>query len=134
MECVSRSSEKFIGFATSCDENHSPESVLERTKGSFWITTGIYPQMLTISLVQPSNINKIKIVSSNIKTFLIETSPHTEPENFELKYEKTLPHSGGQLQVTELPLDDTYLHHVRLNIRSGYNHFVAVYDVLFDGK
>ncbi|CAH8569508.1 unnamed protein product [Schistosoma curassoni] len=134
MDCVSGSGGCFVSFATSWGKSHPPENVLDKRKGSFWITTGLFPQMLVISLDQPRKVSQIKIVTSRVKALCVETSSHTEPDNFTLKFEKTLPHSDGQLQITELPINDTHLHHVRLKILSGYNHFVAVYKVLFDGK
>ncbi|CAH8553482.1 unnamed protein product [Heterobilharzia americana] len=64
--------ECFISFATSFDENNPPESVLEKRDSSFWITTGMFPQMLVVSLVQPTKISKIKIISSNINLLLAD--------------------------------------------------------------
>ncbi|CAH8553467.1 unnamed protein product [Heterobilharzia americana] len=124
--------ECFISFATSFDENNPPESVLEKRDSSFWITTGMFPQMLVVSLVQPTKISKIKIISSNINLLLVETSSHTEADGFELKSKMTLPYSDGHLQITEVPINDIHIRHVRLNIRSGFNHFVAVYKVLLE--
>ncbi|CAH8853395.1 unnamed protein product [Trichobilharzia szidati] len=132
LNCLTRSDECYISFATSLDENNPPENVLDMKDNSFWITTGMFPQMLVVSLVQPARISKIKVFSSNINILWIETSSHTEAENFELKSELSLPYSDGHLQITELPINDTHLRHVRLNIRSGFNHFVAVYKVLLE--
>ncbi|CAH8585403.1 unnamed protein product [Schistosoma rodhaini] len=134
MECVSGSGGCYIGFATSWGKNHSPENVLDKKDGTFWITTGLFPQIMVISLDQPRKVSQVKIISSKVKALCVETSSHIKPDNFELKFEKTLPDSDGQLQITELPINDTHLHHIRLKILSGYNHFVAVYRVLFDGK
>ncbi|KAK4470583.1 hypothetical protein MN116_006124 [Schistosoma mekongi] len=123
-------SKAFISLATSYDENYPPENVLDKNEGSFWITTGIFPQILVISLVQPTKIKKVRITSCDIKILRVETSSQTEVDNFVLESEITLPHSDRQLQITELPINNVRLHHLRLNIRSGYNHFVAVYKVL----
>ncbi|KAH8871503.1 Intraflagellar transport protein 25 [Schistosoma japonicum] len=133
----------FISLATSYDENYPPDNVLDKNESSFWMTTGIFPQILVVSLVQPKKIKKIRILSCDIKIlrvvksydskafhFAVETSSHAEVDNFILESEITLPHSDGQLQITELPVKNAHLRHLRLNILSGYNHFVAVYKVL----
>ncbi|TNN20285.1 Intraflagellar transport protein 25 [Schistosoma japonicum] len=120
----------FISLATSYDENYPPDNVLDKNESSFWMTTGIFPQILVVSLVQPKKIKKIRILSCDIKILRVETSSHAEVDNFILESEITLPHSDGQLQITELPVKNAHLRHLRLNIRSGYNHFVAVYKVL----
>ncbi|CAH8570678.1 unnamed protein product [Schistosoma margrebowiei] len=67
MDCVSRSGGCFISFATSWGKSHPPEDVLDKRKGSFWITTGLFPQMLVISLDQPRKVSQIKIVTSRVK-------------------------------------------------------------------
>ncbi|KAH8871504.1 Intraflagellar transport protein 25 [Schistosoma japonicum] len=145
----------FISLATSYDENYPPDNVLDKNESSFWMTTGIFPQILVVSLVQPKKIKKIRILSCDIKILRVvksydskafhfavkkltsiltcqhvETSSHAEVDNFILESEITLPHSDGQLQITELPVKNAHLRHLRLNILSGYNHFVAVYKVL----
>ncbi|CAI2730031.1 unnamed protein product [Schistosoma spindalis] len=71
MECVSGSGGCFIGFATSWGKSHPPENVLDKREGSFWITTGLFPQVLVISFDQPRRVSQIKIVTSKVKALCI---------------------------------------------------------------
>ncbi|KAF7234764.1 hypothetical protein EG68_11585 [Paragonimus skrjabini miyazakii] len=132
LENVGYRSDKFIKLSTSFDELHPPDNVLQDENSSFWITTGLFPQLLVVSLVEPSKIGRIRIVSSCIKNIWIEVSSQTEPEEFEVKSELTLAYSDGHQQITEVPMNETNMRHLRLNIRSGYDHFVAVYRVILE--
>ncbi|KAF5403863.1 hypothetical protein PHET_02671 [Paragonimus heterotremus] len=132
LESVKYTSDKFIKLSTSFDELHPPDNVLQDEKSSFWITTGLFPQLLVISLAEPSKIGRIRIISSCIKNIWIEVSSQIEPEEFEVKSELTLAYSDGHQQITEVSMNESNMRHLRLNIRSGYDHFVAVYKVVFE--
>ncbi|KAA0190507.1 hypothetical protein FBUS_05902 [Fasciolopsis buskii] len=134
LNIVERGSEKYILLSTSFDEVHPPENVLNNDETSFWATTGIFPQMLVVSLSELTKIGRVRIISSCIRDLWIEVSAQNDPENFEVKSELSLSYADGHQQVTEIPTHDSPLRHLRLNIRSGYDHFVAVYKVTFERK
>ncbi|KAF8565491.1 hypothetical protein P879_06647 [Paragonimus westermani] len=132
LDAISYMSDKFIKLSTSFDELHPPDNVLQDDKNSFWITTGLFPQLLVISFAEASKIGRVRILSSCIKNIWIEVSSQTEPEDFEVKSELILAYSDGHQQITEVPMNEPNMRHLRLNIRSGYDHFVAVYKVVLE--
>ncbi|TGZ62231.1 hypothetical protein CRM22_007559 [Opisthorchis felineus] len=134
MLSFSSHADKFIRLATSLDEQHPPENVLDNDEKSFWITTGMFPQMLVLSLTENTKVGNVTVISSCIKNMWVEVSSHPEPEEFDLKSELTIPYTDGHLQITEIRVNEQNMRHLRLTIRSGYDHFVAVYKVLIDRK
>ena len=58
--------------ATSFDERFDPANVLSHNPKEFWITTGLYPQEVTITLPNPKVINEIKFTTTGAKKILIE--------------------------------------------------------------
>ncbi|CAL8074348.1 unnamed protein product [Calicophoron daubneyi] len=129
LETFTRSSEEFVRLSTSFNELHPPENVLNGEESSFWITTGMFPQMLVVSLPEHSRVSRVRIISSCIKDLWVEVSSRTEPEEFEVKSELSLAYADGHQQITEVPMNESNMRHLRLTIRSGYDHFVAVYKV-----
>lgn len=67
LNIVERGSEKYILLSTSFDEVHPPENVLNNDETSFWATTGIFPQMLVVSLSELTKIGRVRIISSCIR-------------------------------------------------------------------
>ncbi|XP_053324938.1 intraflagellar transport protein 25 homolog [Spea bombifrons] len=118
-----------VTLATSSDERHPAEHILDGDPETFWTSTGMFPQEFIISLNSPSKINKITLQSSLIQSLRIETSISREPINFERCMEKDLEHVEGQLQNEEITLPGIQATHLRFVILSGYDHFVAVYSV-----
>ena len=58
--------------ATSFDERFDPSGVLNTDMKQFWVTTGLYPQELTISFNQARVINEVKFASTGIKKAVIQ--------------------------------------------------------------
>ncbi|KAM8931192.1 intraflagellar transport protein 25 homolog [Pelodytes ibericus] len=124
-----RSAGARVTLATSSDERHPAEHIVDGNPETFWTTTGMFPQEFIISLNGVSKINKITIQSSLIQKLRIEASISKEPTNFERCMEKNFEHVEGQLQNEEVTLPGTQANHLRFVILSGYDHFVAVRSV-----
>ena len=54
--------------------NHQADldSILNRNNNSYWLTTGMYPQELTIQFQQAQVVNEVRFVSSGVKKVAIE--------------------------------------------------------------
>lgn len=51
----------FVSVAISNDEDHPASNVIDGNNHTFWVTTGLMPQSLTISFPQVMNVRNIKI-------------------------------------------------------------------------
>ena len=57
-----------IQCATSFDERYDPKNVLDvDNMGTYWMTTGLYPQELLISLDRPKSVYGVKFCATGGK-------------------------------------------------------------------
>ncbi|KAM4022628.1 intraflagellar transport protein 25 homolog [Anomaloglossus baeobatrachus] len=118
-----------VSLATSSDERHSAESIIDGNPETFWTTTGMFPQEFIISMNGLQKIGKITLESSLIRSLKIYTSSSKEATNFEPCMERELEHVEGQFQTEEITLPGVQAVHLRFVILSGYDHFVSVRSV-----
>ncbi|XP_043941403.1 intraflagellar transport protein 25 homolog isoform X1 [Protopterus annectens] len=123
-----------VVLATSSDEKHTPENIIDGRTDTFWMTTGMFPQQFIISFSNPIKINTVTIQCYNVRCLSIEKSASTEVANFEKCTEKELQHVEGQLQTEEFALSQIRATHLRFTIKSGFDHFVSVHRVMVEGS
>uniref|UniRef100_A0A3P9LY83 Zgc:158640 n=1 Tax=Oryzias latipes TaxID=8090 RepID=A0A3P9LY83_ORYLA len=109
-----------VVLASSSDESHPPENIVDGNINTFWMSTGMFPQEFIIRFPEPTTISALTV---DIK---------------KLKIEKNISQSASQFEsVTEkvqrlLSVLNKYLlnaTHLRFIITSGYDHFVSVHKV-----
>ncbi|VDD83903.1 unnamed protein product [Mesocestoides corti] len=120
-----------VTAATSNDELFSPENVLNIKENNFWLTTGIFPQSLIISLMAKVKLSSVKLISACVKTILVETSPD-DAEKFKEAVEMNVDSCDGQVQITRIPLNGAICKRIKLTILSAYDHFAAVYKFIME--
>ncbi|KAI8998035.1 galactose-binding domain-like protein [Gaertneriomyces semiglobifer] len=124
-----------ISSATSHHPSHPPQHALEPSPAKWWITTGLYPQELVLTLADPVKVSKIKLASTKVAKWVIEGC---DAENFQdiktnwkAVSEKTIDDVEGGLQQTTMDLSEPHreLRHLRLIIPKGYNAFASVHQI-----
>ncbi|XP_058231233.1 intraflagellar transport protein 25 homolog [Hemibagrus wyckioides] len=118
-----------VVLATSSDENHPPESMIDGNTETFWLSTGMFPQEFIIRFPDNMKISVISVHSFNVKRLRIEKSTQTDAEKFEVIAEKEFEQTEGNLQTNEISLDGSNATHLKFLILSGYDHFVSVHKV-----
>ncbi|XP_064002959.1 intraflagellar transport protein 25 homolog isoform X2 [Pogoniulus pusillus] len=129
--CLSSSGAALV-LATSSDGQHPAENVVDGS-GTFWTTTGMYPQEFIVGFPECVTISKVAIQCYLVRTLRIERSVSRDPVDFEQCIEKDLQHTEGQLQMEEFPLPDFQATYLRFIIKSGFDHFVSVHRVMAEG-
>ncbi|XP_045440592.1 intraflagellar transport protein 25 homolog isoform X2 [Pipistrellus kuhlii] len=102
-------------LATSSDEKHPPENIIDGNPETFWATTGMFPQEFIVCFHRHVRIEKLVIQSYFVRTLRIEKSTSNEPDSFEQWIERELVHTEGQLQNEEI------MHSIELCLSSGMN-------------
>ncbi|XP_076853753.1 intraflagellar transport protein 25 homolog isoform X2 [Brachyhypopomus gauderio] len=92
-----------VVLATSSDENHPPENIIDGITETFWLST--------------------------VKRLRIEKSTLEEADKFEVIAEKEFEHTESSLQTNDISVDGSHATHLRFLILSGYDHFVSVHKV-----
>ncbi|XP_073419829.1 intraflagellar transport protein 25 homolog isoform X2 [Dendrobates tinctorius] len=118
-----------VSLATSSDERHPAERMIDGNPETFWTTTGMFPQEFIISMNGLQKIGKITLESSLIRSLKVYTSASKEATNFEPCMERELEHVEGQFQTEEIALPGVQAVHLRFVILSGYDHFVSIRSV-----
>ncbi|XP_077747968.1 intraflagellar transport protein 25 homolog isoform X1 [Canis aureus] len=80
--CLSSEGAEVI-LATSSDEKHPPENMIDGNPETFWTTTGMFPQEFIICFHKHVRIERLIIQSYFVRTLKIEKSTSKEPVDFE---------------------------------------------------
>uniref|UniRef100_A0A8D0QR29 Intraflagellar transport protein 25 homolog n=1 Tax=Sus scrofa TaxID=9823 RepID=A0A8D0QR29_PIG len=99
--CLSSEGTEVI-LATSSDEKHPPENIIDGNPETFWTTTGMFPQEFIICFHKHVRIERLVIQSYFVQTLRIEKSTSKDPVDFEQWIERDLVHTEGQLQNEEI--------------------------------
>ncbi|XP_008831233.3 intraflagellar transport protein 25 homolog isoform X1 [Nannospalax galili] len=130
--CLSSEGTEVI-LATSNDEKHPPENIIDGNSETFWTTTGMFPQEFIICFHKHVKIEKLVIQSYLVRTLRIEKTTSKEPVGFEQWVEKDLVHTEGQLQNEEIVVHDGYATFLRFILVSAFDHFVSVHSISAEG-
>lgn len=118
-----------VVLASSGDENHPPENIIDGKKETFWITTGLFPQEFIIRFPDNMKILTVSIHSYNIKRLRIEKSTSDDGDHFEEVADTEFEHIESSLQANDVSVNVSNATHLRFVILSGYDHFVSVHKV-----
>ncbi|XP_019521939.1 PREDICTED: intraflagellar transport protein 25 homolog isoform X1 [Hipposideros armiger] len=130
--CLSSEGAEVI-LATSSDEKHPPENIIDGNPETFWTTTGMFPQEFIVCFHKRVKIERLVIRSYYVRTLKIEKSTSKEPVDFEQWIERDLVHTEGQLQNEEIMARDGLATYLRFIITSAFDHFAAVYSISAEG-
>ncbi|XP_013854822.1 intraflagellar transport protein 25 homolog isoform X1 [Sus scrofa] len=130
--CLSSEGTEVI-LATSSDEKHPPENIIDGNPETFWTTTGMFPQEFIICFHKHVRIERLVIQSYFVQTLRIEKSTSKDPVDFEQWIERDLVHTEGQLQNEEIMARDGHATYLRFIIVSAFDHFASVYSVSAEG-
>ena len=121
-----------VTCATSFDERFDPNDVLHQAPNKFWLTTGMYPQELTITFNQARVINEVSFLTSGVKKVQIQGCQTVNGNNFSVIGEsKELQGGRGQMQQQEsirIPKPSSYIM-LKFVILEGWEDFASVHNL-----
>ncbi|XP_048186618.1 intraflagellar transport protein 25 homolog [Perognathus longimembris pacificus] len=130
--CLSSEGSEVI-LATSSDDKHPPENIIDGNPETFCTTTGMFPQEFIICFHKHVKIERLVIQSYLVQTLRIEKRTSKEPTGFELWIGKDLMHTEGQLQNEQVVARDGYATHLRFIFVSAFDHFASVHNISAEG-
>jgi len=117
-----------VHMVTSLDPTHPGESAIDGVGGTFWITTGLYPQELIVKLGQPAALSGFSLRCARVRHLRLEACVEDSPVNFKPLAEtflEDLQHRPqewrGAVEVQEKPT-----RFVKLTILAGWDDVCAV--------
>ncbi|KAK2837431.1 hypothetical protein Q5P01_014643 [Channa striata] len=118
-----------VVVATSSDENHPPENIIDGNSNTFWMSTGMFPQEFIIRFAEPTMISAVTVDSYNVKHLKIEKNTSPNASQFESVTEKEFENTEGHLQANTILLNGNGTTHLRFIITAAHDHFVSVHRV-----
>jgi len=123
-----------IALATSSDDKHPPEHMIDGNAETFWSTTGMFPQEVVIKFQTLMRITNVHISSYNVKKLKLEASETEDSNKYDTIAETEVEETDSQLQDEEIQLGEKRAHSLRIVIDSGYDHFVSLHKVVVSGQ
>merc|ERR1712031_148420 len=68
-----------VVLASSLDPDHPGEHIMEGRLGSYWISTGLYPQEIIFALESPKSLQSVSLHSTCVKGVQVESCSEDSP-------------------------------------------------------
>jgi len=118
-----------ILFSSSFDDKYSPLNVFTPNNKQFWVSTGLYPQEIIISLDQEKIVNSLQVSGYNIKKLIVETceNENSITSTFRQAEMNEISYKDGKIQ--DINVDFSVKKPIKLikfMIIEGYDDFCSV--------
>ena len=120
-------------YATSFDDNHPPTNAANQEDGTFWITTGLFPQEISFSFANPCQIMRVTVVTGkvkNLKLFAASDSECTEWVHIDDFSFQSAPIK--QIDTHQINMRSTS-YGIKLSIEQAWGPFSALYSLSVEG-
>jgi hypothetical protein len=121
-----------VAYATSFDHNHAPVNVLD-TSGTFWVTTGLYPQEIVFQFKTPAQITRLMTSTRKVKSMIVYSATTKELTDWE-------EIDATNFAAQPLAQEETHqLNHratsygIKIVVTMGWGPFTAFYRVQVEG-
>merc|ERR1719198_1819776 len=94
-------------MVSSLDPAHPGDSAIDGCDGSYWISTGLYPQEVLLELGLPAAVSSVWVTSTHVRRLRIEGCKEDSPVNFMVLADEELDDTHGRLQLRELGCSNT---------------------------
>jgi heat shock protein beta-11 len=107
--------------------------VIDGDERTFWVTTGMFPQEIVVSLGTAANVASVTIRSVGLRRISMHSCASEQPTSYEAVMPETeLADRGESAHVQSFALKIPQARHVKLIIHEGYSHFVAVNSIALE--
>jgi len=124
-----------VYMVSSLDPAHPGENIIDGRDGTYWISTGLYPQEILLGLARPARVSSVRLFSTRVRSVRFECCQGT-PVNFSILAECEVEDAqDGCLQIREVRCgsQEQPTDYVRLMILSGWDDFCSVHRIQVDG-
>ena len=118
-----------VPLCTANNEEYPAANILDGNNSTFWLSTGLFPQEVLISLPQTSLVTSINVLCSHVKELMVERSVKEDASDLENLFRSELEYQETSQRQEFKLTSPTQIRHVKLIILSGYDHFVSIQSV-----
>eukprot|EP00419_Tripos_fusus_P065880 CAMPEP_0172916424 /NCGR_PEP_ID=MMETSP1075-20121228/196337_1 /TAXON_ID=2916 /ORGANISM="Ceratium fusus, Strain PA161109" /LENGTH=306 /DNA_ID=CAMNT_0013775719 /DNA_START=74 /DNA_END=991 /DNA_ORIENTATION=+ len=120
-------------MVSSLDMEHPGDNVIDGSRRSCWLSTGLYPQEILLALAYPCLVSAVHLAAMHVRVVRIEGCPESAPVNFHALAERELCDERGVLQDQVLECAHHHacekIEFLRIIILSGWHDFCSVHSV-----
>ena len=98
------------------------------------MTTGMFPQQVVIAMVTRSQVDKLRLMSKNVKSYSVSACTEDKPIEFKQVLSATISGKAGRMQSEIQVLDCPPCNFLKITIHSGYENFVAIHKIVAEGS
>ncbi|XP_068243958.1 uncharacterized protein [Palaemon carinicauda] len=121
-------------YASSHDPQFPPAAIMDGRRETFWVSSGLYPQFLVVSLPGLTSIDNVNIVAYNVRKISVARSIKKQPTDFEEIAQEELNQDEGKLQESPILSQNVSAIFLRISIEEAYDHFCAVHSLRVTGS
>jgi len=123
-----------VVFASSMERRLPPNNCIDGVGEQPFITTGLYPQDIIISLSKLSVVYRFRINTKHVRRMTLYRCENATPNQFEEVFETESGDSATEMQDETRPFAAGLLvRYMKLRIHSGWDDFACVYAIGADG-
>lgn len=125
--------------SSSFDESHIPSSVLSKDHHSFWLSSGMFPQFLRLTLREPMPLMGVDVTCRHVKRLCLRCSPSKTINALNPNWSQSIAldvsaTESEKIQTQRVTFRDRELAEVvEIVIESGYGDFAVVHFVRLRG-
>ena len=124
-----------VTSSTGYSPSHPPQAVADGNGRTFWTSTGMFPQEITVALPNVSDLKKIEIMSMGIRSMEVSTGDAmNSSSSWESICNQRVDDADGELQrlTPDIPTG-IKTGFIRIKITSGWSDIVSVFKVGISG-
>ncbi|KAI9103038.1 galactose-binding domain-like protein [Phlyctochytrium arcticum] len=124
-----------VTMATSEHPAHPAENVLDGSSRTFWVSTGLFPQELMVTMPALITVRKIVITCMKVGRISVECCSTDKAQHFDGKVTQDLEESEQTIQTcTITPAVETQTaKHIRVAVTKGFSPFIGIQKVIVYG-
>ncbi|KAI8820776.1 galactose-binding domain-like protein [Fimicolochytrium jonesii] len=124
-----------VSLATSYHPQYPAQNVIDGNSKTFWVTTGLYPQELIVSLPKTVNLKRVAVTCTKVAHVTTEVSTAEKPAGFERLTDQDVEDTDQSFQMITpaLPKSQVAARHIRFIFTKGHGPFVSVHKVVIYG-
>jgi len=125
-----------VTSSTSWNPAHPPMHAADGRSDTFWVSTGMFPQELTVALPETCMLKRVELVSQNIRSLEVSVC---HAKNWDAQWERLcvqrdVDDADGQLQRLSPNIgQETKAAYLRIKVLAGYADIISIFKVCVTG-
>ena len=120
-------------YSTSLDVEHPPNHSIDQDDGTFWMTTGLFPQEIAFSFAEPCQIMRITAITGKVKNMTVFAA---SDENCQ-EWVQIDEFSFQSMPLKQIDTHQINMHStsygIKFSINQGWGPFSALYSISIEG-